>query len=103
MAGVVDIERFAAPVAREDALDLEGKDIGDRGRAFERVQVELDRLELYTAEVAHQILADDRRRSAGFTSDDGGERGPLGLVGAVVDDPGEDPVAVGHDLARADD
>ena len=64
--GIVDVERLAAAVARGDALDLEGKDIGDRGRALEPLDVNLDRLELDPAEVADEILADERRRAAGF-------------------------------------
>jgi hypothetical protein len=39
MRRIVDIERVAAAVAGDDALDLERQDIGDRGRALEPLDV----------------------------------------------------------------
>ena len=61
-----------------------------------------DRLELDSAEVADEVLADERRRAAGVAPDDGGKRSSLGIIRAILDDARENPVAVGHDPARAD-
>jgi hypothetical protein len=66
MRRVVDIEWVAAEVAGRDALDLERQDIGYRGRAPEPLDANLDRLELDPAEVADEVLANERRRAAGF-------------------------------------
>src|SRR5579864_899543 len=94
MRRIVDIERVAAAVARRNALDLERQYVGDRGRTPEPVDVNLDRLELNPAEIANEMLTDERRRAAGFTPDDGGKRDALEGVGAVVDHARENPVAV---------
>src|ERR1700693_5711899 len=102
MPCIGDIERVAAAVAGDDAFDLERQDIGERGGALEPLDVNLDRLELDPAEVADEVLADERRRAAGFASADGGKRGALDVVGAVVYHSRENPVPVGHDPARAD-
>src|ERR1700723_334255 len=102
MRRVVDIERLAAAVAGGDALDLERKDIGDRSRALERVDVNLDRLELDAAEVADEVLADERWRATGVAPDDGGKRSTLDVSRIVVDHARKNPVAVGHNATRAD-
>jgi hypothetical protein len=54
------------------------------------------------AEVADEVLADERRRAAGFIPDNGGKRGALGIVRAVVDHSRKNPVALGHHPARPD-
>ena len=102
MAGVVEVRGLAAAVARQHTLDLEGGDVGDRGAAFEALDRDIDRLEFDAAEIADQILPDESRRPAGVAADDRRQRLALGRVGRLVDDAGKDPVAVGHDLARAD-
>jgi hypothetical protein len=53
MSCIVDIQRFTATVAGCDAFNLKGKDVGDRGRPLERLNVDLDRLKLDAAEVAN--------------------------------------------------
>src|SRR5271154_3007028 len=102
MRRIVEIERVTAAVAGGDALDLERQDIGDRSRALEPLDVNLDRLELDPAEVADEVLADERRRAAGFAPDNGSERSSLDVIRAVVDHARENPVAVGHHPARSD-
>src|SRR5258708_32172927 len=102
MRGVVDIKRFTAAVARGDALDLEREDIRDRGRALEPLDVNLDRLEFDPAEVSNEVLTDECRRAAGVAPDDGGKRGSLRIIRAVVDHAREKPVARGPDSGRAE-
>src|SRR5208282_6529345 len=99
---VVEVEGFAGPAARGDALDLESKDVGDRRRTSEPGQIEFDRLELNAPEIADQVLTDERGRAARLAADDRGERLALSVIRAFVDHAGEDPIAVRHDLARAD-
>jgi len=64
--------------------------------------VDLDRLKLDAAEVTNQVLADDRRWPPGLAADNRRERRSLDLVGLLVDNARENPVAVGHNLARTD-
>src|SRR5208282_3500613 len=99
---VIEIHGLIRSVARGDPLDLEGQDVQDHGRALEPVQVELDRLELDAAKIADQMLADESWRTAGFATDDRSQGLTLRIVGPLVDCAGEDPVAVGHHFARAD-
>lgn len=42
MSGIVNVERFTAAVAGCDILNLKGQDIGDRGGALERLDVDLN-------------------------------------------------------------
>ena len=44
-----------------------------------------------------------RGRSTGLAADDRGKRPALRLIGPLVDNAGKNPVAVGHDLAGAND
>src|ERR1700722_7129661 len=99
MCRIIDIERVATSVAGGDALDLEREDIGDRGRALEPLDVNLDRLEFHPTKVTDEVLTDERRRAAGFAPDDGSKRSSLDLVRAVVDHARENPIAIGHDPA----
>src|SRR6516164_8576057 len=99
---VIEIHGLIWSVARGDPLDLEGQDVRDDRRALEPVQVELDRLELDSAKIADQMLADESWRTAGFATDDRSQGRTLRIVGPLVDYAGKDPVAVGHHLARAD-
>jgi hypothetical protein len=62
VAGVVEVIRLAAAVARGDALDLEAGDAGDRGPADEPIRGELDRRELDAAKIADQMGRPGRRR-----------------------------------------
>src|SRR5262249_7496437 len=103
VGGVVDVERLAAAVARGDALDLEGEDAGDGRPPLQAVLLEAARPDLHAAEIAHQVVVDHRRPAAGLAADD--RRQGLALSGSrpLVDDAAEDPVALGHHPARADD
>src|SRR5438874_13714864 len=61
---------------------------------------ELDRLVFDAAEVADEMGADQLRRAPCLAACELFERGALSGIGRFVDDDPEDPVAVGHDLAR---
>src|SRR5262245_33671922 len=77
---VVEIHRLVGSVARGDALDLEAEDVGDRDRALQARHIELDRLELNTAEITDQMLADEPWRSTCLAADNRGECAPLRRV-----------------------
>src|SRR6266853_2096697 len=64
---------------------------------------EVERLELDAAEVADQIIADERGWAARLAADDRGQRLTLRIVRPLVDHAGEDPVAIGHDFAETND
>ena len=100
--GVVEVERLAAAVARSDAFDLERQNVGDHGRALQPIQIEFYGLVGDATEVADQVFADEGGRAARLPADDCGKCLALRLIRALVDNAGEDPVAVGHDFAGAD-
>jgi hypothetical protein len=93
------VRRCGCATAR---LDLEGGDVGDRGAALVALDGELDRLEFDAAEIADQILPDKAGRPTSVAADDRCQGLALGRVAGLVDDPGEEPVAVRHHLAGAD-
>jgi hypothetical protein len=64
VGGVVDVEGLAGAVARGHALDLEGQNARDLGRAAQAFGGEVDPAEFDAAEVAHQVVADHLRRAA---------------------------------------
>src|SRR5205814_9950772 len=101
MPRIVNVERLAAAVPRQDAVDLESEQARDSGAPVVPRHMELDRLVFDAAEIADEVVADQLRRAARLTPREPGERGaPVG-VGALVHDDAKDPIAVGHDLARA--
>src|SRR5215472_8151757 len=102
MAGVVQVERLAAAIARDDAVDLERGDVRDRELTPVPVDDEFDRPEFDAAKIANQMLADQPGRAARLAADDRRERLAPGRVGTVVDHPSEQPIAVSHDPPRAD-
>src|SRR5207248_5846038 len=98
---IVNVERLAAAVPRQDAVDLEREQARDSGAPVVARHMELDRLVFDPAEIADEVVADQLRRAARLTPREPGERAAPAGVGALVDDDAEDPIAVGHDLARA--
>src|SRR5215831_17181332 len=94
MGRIVDVERLTAAVARSDTLDFERDDGGDRGRALQPIQSELDRFVHDAAEVGDQVLADKGWRPTRLSADDRGEGLPLRLIGPLIDDAGKNPIAV---------
>ena len=64
--------------------------------------MELNRPKLDAAEVTNQVLADDCGWPLGLAADNRRQRRSLDLVGLLVDNARENPVAVGHNLARTD-
>jgi hypothetical protein len=56
IAGIVQVKRLAAAIARHDAVDLERGDVRDRELAPVPVEDEFDRPEFDAAEIANQML-----------------------------------------------
>src|SRR5205085_7674327 len=98
---IVDVERFAAAVPRQDAMDLEREQARDSGAPVVPRHMELDRLVFDAPEIADEVAAGQLRRAARPTCREPGESGAPAGVGTLVHDDAEDPIAVGHDLARA--
>src|SRR6476619_5490789 len=98
---IVDVERLAAAVPRQDAIDLEREQARDSGAPVVPRHLELDRLVFDAPEIADEVAADQLRRAACLTPREPGESGAPAGVGALVHDDAEDPIAVGHDLAGA--
>src|SRR5438552_15000844 len=63
---VVDVERFAAAVARGDTFDLERQHVGNHGRTLQPFEAELYRLVNDAAEIADQVFTDEGGRAPGL-------------------------------------
>src|SRR5947208_13591963 len=81
---IVNVERLAAAVPRQDAIDLEREQARDSGAPVVPRHMELDRLVFEAPEIADEVAADQLRRAARLSPREPGERGaPVG-VGALV-------------------
>src|SRR5947207_11092750 len=89
--GVIDVQRFAAAVAREDPIDLEIEHARDRGAPVMPGNLEGNRLVFEAAEIADQIAADHARGAARLAAGEPRESSTLRGVGAGIDDYRENP------------
>src|SRR4051812_7149363 len=87
---------------RDDVLDLEVDVVSDPDAVAEPVVADFDRCALDAQHLSHE-RSEPCHRAAELAGEDLRELVGLFVVGAVVDEDAELPVAVGHDLRRVDD
>src|SRR2546421_2990626 len=81
---IVNVERLAAAVPRQDAVNLEREQARDSSAPVVPRHMELDRLVFDAAEISDQVVADQLRRAARLTPREPGERGAPAGRGALV-------------------